>query len=76
MKWGKRLNIQWAEDSWDIEENDLFITGYTMMDNYNIGALFEMIGINGTNVTWCEYRFDINNDTQEETEQPRQNNEK
>lgn len=71
---GRRLNIQWADGSWDIEENDLFITGYTMMDNYDIGTLFEMIGIDGANVTWGEYRFDINIDTQKETEQLRQNN--
>lgn len=71
---GRRLELDWADDSWEIEENDQFITGYTIMDNYYISELFDIIGINGANVTWGEHRFDISESSDNDDVQPRQNN--
>ena len=49
----------YAEEAWNIKENDLFITGYTYMDNFNIKELFNICGINPRAVTWGENKFDL-----------------
>lgn len=54
---GKKLDIPWAEESWHIEENDLFITGSTDMDNFDISELFKIIGVNKDAISWGDYPF-------------------
>lgn len=58
-KLGQKLDLKWAEEAWNIEENDLFITGYTWMDNFDISELFKIIGINSKVISWSEYPFDL-----------------
>ena len=62
---GCRLGLIYAEEAWDIKENDLFITGYTYMDNFNIKELFNICGINPRAVTWSENMFDLPDDISE-----------
>lgn len=57
---GQKLKLQWAGDSWNIDENDDFITGDTYMDNFNISELFDIIGIPSAVIFWNEFGFDLN----------------
>lgn len=52
-EYGIALGIHHADKSWEIEENDDYITGYTCMDNYCISELFKKTGISVLN--WSEY---------------------
>lgn len=70
---GRRLNIDWVDGSWNIEENELFITGYTIMDNYCIGTLFDIIGIKNSDITWGEFPFSLNVESKDNEEEPIQN---
>lgn len=65
---GERLGLMCAEEAWNIKENDMFITGYTCMDNYDIGELFKICGINSQVVTWGEYMFALPDDVSKEEE--------
>ena len=56
---GEKLGIRWAGDSWNINENENFITGYTWMDNFDMCEFFEKIDINKHLVKWGEYEFDL-----------------
>lgn len=58
---GKKLHLQWASDSWNISENEDFITGDTYMDNFNISELFDIIGIPACVIFWNEFGFDLDN---------------
>lgn len=58
-KLGQKLDLKWAEEAWSIEENDLFITGSTWMDNFDISELFKIIGIHKEGIKWSEYPFDL-----------------
>ena len=70
---GERLGLSWVDDSWQIDENDTFISGYTSMDNYSIGELFNIIGVNASAITWGEYPFNIGSII-DGREEPIQNN--
>ena len=57
------------DSPWRIEENDDYITGYTSMDNFDMGSFLEKIDVNGANVSWSEYPIslqEINNDDETE----------
>ena len=58
-KLGIKLNLDWAEEAWDIKENDDFITGFTYMDNFYINDLFKIIEINPKTIHWSEWEFDL-----------------
>ena len=49
---GERLNLDYSDESWQITETDEFITGETIMDNFDMRELFDIIGIRQTQVTW------------------------
>ena len=42
---GEMLGIAWADDEWSISVTDRFIVGDTGMDNFDMDAFFEAIGI-------------------------------
>lgn len=56
---GEKLGISCFDESWDIKEDEDFITGYTFMDNFSMSDLFDIIGINQKIVFWGEYEFDL-----------------
>ena len=39
-----------------------YITGYTWMDNFDMSEFFDKIGVNGRNVNWSEYPFNLPED--------------
>lgn len=45
-KLGIKLGLPNAKDAWDITESENFISGDTLIDNFSIGELFEIIGVN------------------------------
>lgn len=51
----RRLEMDCWDESWHIEENEMFITGRTWMDNFNMGQFLGMIGIPGGATSWSEY---------------------
>ena len=56
---GKKLGLDCCEETWDIKENEDFITGYTWMDNFDMYTFFEKIDIDSRNITWDEYPFNL-----------------
>lgn len=42
---GSKLKLKWAEDAWDIDETENFISGYTTLDNFWISDLFDIISV-------------------------------
>jgi hypothetical protein len=67
----KRMNLYCYDETWDISENNSFITGYTWMDNFSMHEFFCKIGIKPAFVSWGEYPFNLPDDN----EKPIQNNE-
>lgn len=53
-KIGERLGLECAEEAWSIEENDISIWGYTWIDNFDIGKIFEIYGIPNEVIKWDE----------------------
>ena len=49
---GEQLGLECVEEPWQIEENDMFIIGYTWVDNFDIGKLFEIYGIPDEVIEW------------------------
>jgi len=49
---GEKLNFDYFDNSWQITETDEFITGETIMDNFDMKEFFDIIGIRHTQVTW------------------------
>lgn len=57
---GTKLGMKWADtDSWSIEENDDFITGYTFLDNFDMRGFLYNIGVPMQRVFWGDYPFDL-----------------
>lgn len=51
----KRLGLWCAEEAWNIEENSMYMTGFTWMDNFSFSELFRIIGVYGAAIKWDEY---------------------
>lgn len=43
---GAALGISYADEKWCIEENDMYIGGYTSMDNFDMREFLEKIDVN------------------------------
>lgn len=57
---GEELGIPWAkEDAWNIQENDMFIAGDTIIDNFDFDEFFKLIGVDNQLITWGEFPFNI-----------------
>ena len=52
---GERLGMLNAEESWHIDENDSYIVGYTMMDNFSMRGFLNAIGAGECVMDWSEY---------------------
>ena len=55
----ERMGLYCYDEPWNINENDLFITGYTWMDNFSMHEFFEKIGIRPADATWSEYPLSL-----------------
>ena len=52
---GKEMGMSWAEeDAWTIRSNDEMIGGETWMDNFDMEAFLEKIGVPMDKVEWDE----------------------
>ena len=49
---GKRLGLLYADEPWNIEESEHFISGETGMDNFSMSEFFETIGIPEYCIVW------------------------
>ena len=63
-EFGCFLGLEYAEEGWRIEENDLFISGFTAMDNYDISSLFSIIGV-FEGICWGDWYTDLPNSEEE-----------
>ena len=67
---GEKLGIDYYKDSWSIDENETFISGYTYMDNFDFYEFLEQIDVDMDKVEWDEFPFDIYEYKSEELEEP------
>ena len=65
-KLGEKLGIEYFEQSWEIGEENGFITGTTSMDNFDMSELLDIIGVNPKRINWDMYDFDFPEDKGEE----------
>ena len=56
---GELLGMNYSEQSWCIEENDSYITGYTCMDNFDMYEFLQVFGVYARNIEWSEYKIDL-----------------
>jgi hypothetical protein len=52
---GQKLNLEYPEEGWEITENEEFIIGETIMDNFDMAELLDIIGVRNTQITWGHY---------------------
>jgi len=62
-KIGKKMGIPYAEDTWNIEENEDLISGNTYMDNFDFHEYLRKIGIPEEVIFWGEFPFDLPKET-------------
>lgn len=57
IKVASELNMRYVDpfDSWDISETDDKITGFTIMDNFNMYLFLKLIGIDDSDVEWEDW---------------------
>lgn len=58
-KLGEKLGLDCCDETWDIDENENYITGYTWMDNFDMDTFLEKIEVNSRNISWSEYPFSL-----------------
>lgn len=60
----EKLNMPNRSDasSWEIDEDEDFVRGYTSMDNFSMIKFLEKIGVYMPWVTWSEYLIDFPGD--------------
>jgi hypothetical protein len=56
---GEKLGVDCSEESWGIDENNNYITGYTWMDNFDMEEFLEKIDVDMDKVKWSEWSFDL-----------------
>ena len=55
---GEMLGIPYSStDKWRIDENDLLITGYTDMDNFDFAEFFQAIEVDSNHIHWSDVPF-------------------
>ena len=56
---GEELGLDYCDERWDISENEDYISGYTWMDNFDMGEFLKKIGVESRCIDWGEYPFDL-----------------
>ena len=62
---GKKLDLEYPEDRWEITENEEFIIGETIMDNFDMAELLDIIGVRKTQITWGHYEPEFPKDNED-----------
>lgn len=67
---GEKLGFDCCNETWHIEENENYITGYTSLDNFDMYTFLENIDVNSRNINWSEYPFSLSeqNDIEEKSD--------
>jgi len=52
---GKKLGLEYPEESWEITENEDFIIGETSMDNFDMAELLDIIDVHNKQIIWDGY---------------------
>lgn len=56
---GELLGMSCSEESWRIEENDSYITGYTWLDNFDMWEFLQLFGVDVNDIKWSEYEIGL-----------------
>lgn len=59
---GQKLHLDNCGETWDISENNSYITGYTSMDNFDMDEFLQIIDVDYRNVKWGEDPFSLTED--------------
>jgi hypothetical protein len=59
---GKLLDLEYYNEKWKIAEENGFITGSTIMDNFDMSELLEIIGVHPKKIAWEDYRLEFPDD--------------
>ena len=51
-KFGKEMGMEYPNNEWDIKEDNDFITGYTVMTNFDMQEFMLRIGVPMNHVHW------------------------
>lgn len=59
---GDKLGLPYAiTDQWEITENDAYISGFTVVDNFSFEDFFRKIGVSERFIHWDDVPFDLDN---------------
>lgn len=59
---GQKLHLDNCSETWDISENNSYITAYTSMDNFDMDEFLQIIDVDYRNVKWGEDPFSLTED--------------
>jgi hypothetical protein len=54
---GEKLGLEYFKEKWEIGEENGFITGWTILDNFDMEEFLDIIGINPKKINWDMYDF-------------------
>lgn len=63
---GEKLGLEYYNDKWQIGEENEFITGETILDNFDMDKFLDIIGVNPKRINWDMYDFIFPEDKIEE----------
>ena len=63
---GEKLGLKYSEEKWEIGEENGFITGETILDNFDMAEFLDIIGVNSKQINWDMYDFIFPEDKAEE----------
>ena len=58
-KLGQALDLECADEEWFLKENDEYICGWTIVDNFDMGELFAIMEIDPDTVYWDDWEINI-----------------
>lgn len=54
---GEKLGLEYYKEKWEIDEKNGFITGETILDNFDMAEFLNIIGVNPKRINWDTYDF-------------------
>lgn len=64
-KLGEKLGLEYFQEKWEIGEENEFITGITIMDNFDMEEFLNIIGVNPKQINWSMYDFEFPEEIEE-----------
>ena len=56
---GEKLGLEYFQEKWEIGEENGFITGETILDNFDMEKFLDIIGVNPKRINWGMYDFEF-----------------